>query len=225
LFQGFVKTNPLLDDTTPENPIRRFVITPQIFQVIKSSLMDPEIEEMPTDYLRGLDFKIAKSQKGDYADYSTSGWARKESALNSDEQAAIEQHGLFNLTEFLPKKPSDSEQRIIKEMFEASVDGRPYDADKWGAYFKPWGLDVGTNTKREDTTESYTPAPKALPPSKPVIKSEPAPVATESAPWEDDVATAEQSFTKPATPAPAAPAGNDKATDILAMIRARQKTA
>ena len=223
LFQGFVKTNPLSDDTTPENPIRRFTITPQIFQVIKSSLMDPEIEEMPTDYLRGLDFKIVKTQKGGYADYSTSGWARKESALNSDEQAAVEQHGLFNLSEFLPKKPSDSEQRIIKEMFEASVDGRPYDADKWGAYFKPWGLDVGTNTKREDTAESHTPAPKATP--APVAKAAPAPAA-ESAPWEDDVAQAEQSFTKPAAPTPAASTGgSDKATDILAMIRARQKTA
>lgn len=219
LFQGFVKTNPLTDDTTPENPIRRFVITPQIFQVIKSSLMNPEIEEMPTDYLKGLNFNIIKSSKGGYADYSTSGWARRETALSEDEQAAVEQHGLFNLKEFLPKKPSDAEQRIMKEMFEASVDGRPYDAEKWGAYFKPWGLDVGTNTKREDTTESYTPAPVAKPASKPA-----APVAVETPPWEDDVATAEKSFTKPSTPAPAATpsAGNDKATDILAMIRARQ---
>jgi len=220
LFQGFVKTNPLSDDTTPENPIRRFVITPQIFQVIKSSLMNPEIEEMPTDYLKGLNFNITKSSKGGYADYSTSGWARRETALSEDEQAAVEQHGLFNLKEFLPKKPSDAEQRIMKEMFEASVDGRPYDAERWGAYFKPWGLDVGTNTKREDTTESYTPAPKATP--APMAK----PAATETPPWEDDVAQAEKSFVKPAAPQPAATpapsAGNDKATDILAMIRARQ---
>ena len=221
LFQGFVKTNPLAEDTVPENPIRRFNITPQIFQVIKSSLMDPEIEELPTDYLRGLDFKIAKTQKGDYADYSTSGWARKESALNAEDQAAIEQYGLFKLTDFLPKKPSDSEQRIIKEMFEASVDGRPYDADKWGAYFKPWGLDVGNNTKREDDTQSYTPVPKSEP--APQSKSS---TVDEPAPWEDDVATTEQTFVKPAATAPtASTGGGDKATDILAMIRARQKTA
>ena len=217
LFQGFVKTNPLADDTTPENPIRRFVITPQIFQVIKSSLMDPEIEELPTDYLRGLDFKIVKTSKGGYADYSTSGWARKETALTEDEQAAIEQHGLFNLKEFLPKKPSEAEQRIMKEMFEASVDGRPYDAERWGAYFKPWGLDVGTNTKREDTAES-APAPRAT-------HSQPQPAQTAAAPWEDEVSKAEESFSKPATQ-PAPTAGNEKANDILAMIRSRQaKTA
>ena len=226
LFQGFVKTNPLADDTTPENPIRRFVITPQIFQVIKSSLMNPEIEEMPTDYSKGLNFNIIKGSKGGYADYSTSGWARRETSLTEAEQVAIEQHGLFNLKEFLPKKPSDAEQRIMKEMFEASVDGRPYDAEKWGAYFKPWGLDVGNKTKREDTDESYTPAAKPAPVSKPVTKIEQAiPVATETPPWEEEVAQAEQSFTKPAAPAPASTGGNDKATDILAMIRARQKTA
>jgi hypothetical protein len=118
----------------------------------------------------------------------------------------------------LPKKPSDAEQRIMKEMFEASVDGRPYDAERWGAYFKPWGLDVGTNTKREDTTESYTPVTRPVATPQPAATS----VATEAAPWEDEVAVAEQSFTKPAAPAPSTSAGNDKATDILAMIRARQ---
>jgi hypothetical protein len=215
LFQGFVKANPLADDTTPENPIRRFVITPQIFQVIKSSLMNPEIEELPTDYLKGLNFNIAKSSKGGYADYSTSGWARRETALSEDEQAIIDQHGLFNLKEYLPKKPSDAEQRIIKEMFEASVDGRPYDAERWGAYFKPWGLDVGTNTKREDTAESHTPAVRPAP----VAQAAP---AAETAPWdEEETATATQEVKIP-TSAPAATGGNDKATDILAMIRARQ---
>ena len=44
LFQGFVKINPLSDDTTPENPIRRFTITPQVFNIIKSALTNPEID-------------------------------------------------------------------------------------------------------------------------------------------------------------------------------------
>ena len=70
LFQGFVRQNPLGDDKAPANPIRRFVISPQIFTIIKSSLMDPEMEELPTDYLRGLDFNIKKTSKGGYADYS-----------------------------------------------------------------------------------------------------------------------------------------------------------
>ena len=123
LFQGFVRQNPLGDDKTPANPIRRFVISPQIFAIIKASIMDPEMEELPTDYMRGLDFNVKKTSKGGYADYSTSNWARKESALTELELAAIESHGLYNLTDFLPKKPGEAELRIMKEMFEASVDG------------------------------------------------------------------------------------------------------
>ncbi|MFM7983788.1 MAG: molybdopterin-binding protein, partial [Candidatus Fonsibacter sp.] len=40
IFQGFVRENPLADDKTPENPIRRFIIGPQIFTTIKGALAD-----------------------------------------------------------------------------------------------------------------------------------------------------------------------------------------
>ena len=217
LFQGFVRQNPLTEDKTPENPIRRFVISPQIFTIIKSSLMDPEIEELPTDYMRGLDFRIVKTKKGDYADYSTSGWARKESALSEVEQAATDAHGLFNLREFLPKKPSEAEVRIIRELFEASVDGRPYDPDRWGAYYKPWGLQVAGATARDEVDEE---APRARATSKPVQSAPVKPSASEDTPpWEDETPIKEVKVTAPAS------GGSDKAQDILAMIRARQTKA
>lgn len=201
LFQGFVRQNPLGDDTTPANPIRRFVISPQIFTIIKSSLMDPEIEELPCDYVRGLDFNIRKTKKGDYADYNTSSWARKESPLTAAEQAAIEAHGLFNLADFLPKKPSEAEVRVIKEMFEASVDGRAYDVDKWGAYYRPYGIDAPANAtqQREEVAPVRAAAPKV----------------EETTPWEAEEDA--QPVTIPKT------TSSDKAADILAMIRARQQ--
>jgi len=201
LFQGFVRQNPIGEDNTPANPIRRFVISPQIFQTIKSSLMDPEMEELPTDYMRGLDFNIKKTTKGQYADYSTSSWSRKETALTEVEQAAIEAHGLFNLADFLPKKPSESELRVIKEMFEASVDGRPYDTDKFGAYYRPYGVDAPAGTPAPapaPAAEVATPAETSTP-SEPVVETAPA----------------------VETPSEANPS-SDKANDILAMIRARQ---
>ena len=77
IFQGFVTENGLKEDSLPENPIRRFIIGPQIFQLIKSALLDPDMEELPTDYTAGVDFRIAKTSKGGYADYSTSNWARR----------------------------------------------------------------------------------------------------------------------------------------------------
>jgi hypothetical protein len=83
--------------------------------------MDPELENLPTDYENGLDFTISKTSKGGYADYSTSKWARRETSLASSDLEAIEKYGLFNLTDFLPKKPGETELKVIKEMFEASV--------------------------------------------------------------------------------------------------------
>ena len=203
LFQGFVRQNPLSDDRAPDNPIRRFVISPQIFAIIKSSLMDPEIEELPTDYMRGLDFRITKATKGGYADYSTSGWARKESPLTEVERAAIDAHNLYNLRDFLPKKPSEAEGRIIREMFEASIDGRQYDPDKWAAYYKPWGLQAPQSSHGDQVDHDAASAP--------------AKKQVETPPWEDEPTPVKEVK----QPQPAA-AASDKTQDILAMIRARQ---
>jgi len=210
IFQGFVRQNPLGDDKTPANPIRRFVISPQIIPIVKSGLLDPEIMELPTDYTRGLDFNIKKSSKGGYADYSTSNWARRETALTEAEQTAIEAHGLFDLSTFLPKKPGEAELRIMKEMFEASVDGQPYDNERWGQYYRPWGLDAPAGSASESAS---------LP-----VRTAPAP-ASNLPDWEGDVAAAEASFTSAPVVVPAASASSDKAQDILAMIRSRQKAA
>ncbi len=205
LFQGFVRQNPIGDDKTPANPIRRFIISPQIIPIVKAGLMDPEIMELPTDYMRGLDFTVKKTSKGGYADYSTSNWSRRESALTEAEQAAIAAHGLFSLADFLPKKPTAAELNIIKEMFEASVDGQPYDTERWGQYYRPWGIDAPTGTQA---------APAALP-----VRT--APAATSLPAWEEDVAAAEESFAASPVVVPAS-TSSDKAQDILAMIRARQ---
>lgn len=141
LMQGFVRENPIDKDkeNLPENPIRRFIMGSQIFNLVKAALMDPELEHIPTDYEHGLDFIIAKSLKANYADYNTSTWSRKESTLTEAELSAIEQHGLFNLKDFLGKKPDAATLQAMTEMFEASVDGQPYDLERWGQFFKPFG--------------------------------------------------------------------------------------
>jgi hypothetical protein len=215
LYQGFVRANPMGDDQTPTNPIRRFVISPQIQTVIKASLMDPELEELPTDYQRGLDFNIKKTSKGGYADYSTSNWARKESPLTEAELAAIEAHGLFNLSDFLPKKPSEAELRIIKEMFEASVDGRPYDNDKWGAYYRPYGLEAPAGAAAHHTESAGTSSPAA----PKVVDYEPTHGGHAQAPV-DDIPPFE--VDAPIEVPAQASTSSDKAQDILAMIRQRQ---
>ena len=200
IFQGFVVEDPIREDKIPENPIRRFIIGPQIYQIIRSALMDPELDELPTDYLKGLDFRIAKTSKGGFADYSTSKWSRRERALTDIEKAAIDSHGLYNLSDFLPKKPTDVELKVMKEMFEASVDGEAYDLERWGQYFKPAGLGSATG-------DPHKPAPVKAAPVEDQLDDEPAAVVSAPA----------------ATAAPVSTDGASKAQDILAMIRNRQK--
>ena len=207
IFQGFVRENPMTDEKTPENPIRRFIIGPQLFTLIKSALMDPELEELPTDYLRGVDFRIKKTSKGGYADYSTSQWSRKERSLTDEEKAAVDSHGLFDLSDFLPKKPTEVELKVMKEMFEASVDGEAYDMDRWGQYFKPAGMSQNTgdpNKAYTPKTETATPTPEVAPAAAPVAEAAPAPAAE-------------------AAPAEGGDSAN-RAQDILAMIRNRQQS-
>ena len=196
IFQGFVKDDPIGEETTPENPIRRFIIGPQIFQIIKGALMDPDMEDLPTDSVNGVDFRIIKTSKGGYADYSTSTWSRKSTPLTEDENKAIESNTLFNLNDFLPKKPGEVEVKVMKEMFEASVDGEAYDQDKFGQYFRPAGL--SSRTGDPVTPKAETPAPAAEVKAQPVTE------------------------TKQEAPKPTAESSG-KAEDILAMIRARQQ--
>jgi len=205
IFQGFVTTNPLAEDTTPENPIRRFIIGPQIFNIIRSALMDPEMEEMPTDYVKGVDFRITKTTKGGYADYSTSKWSRRERALDEAERAAIDTNGLHNLGDFRPKEPTEAEVKIIAELFAKSVEGEAYDLEQYGQYFRPAGMAYQGKPQVAVPTASApaaTPVAEAAPTAAPVTESAPAP--------------------QPA--AATAPAGDSakRAEDILKLIRSRQ---
>ena len=210
LFQGFVVDSSYKEDgTPPANPIRRFIIGSQIFNIIKAALMDPDMEEMPTDSVRGVDFRITKSSKGGYADYNTSNWARRERALGDEELAAIKQHGPFDLKSFLPKKPGEVELKVIKEMFEASVDGEPFDMEKWGQYYKPSGYNAPAGGASKPA------APKAVP--------APVPEAPADQPWDEDVAGAEKSFAAEPAVEAAPSAASSRAQDILAAIRNRNK--
>lgn len=212
LFQGFVKENPIAEESIPENPIRRFIIGPQIYSVIKAALMDTEIEVIPTDYDRGLDFSITKTSKGGFADYSTSKWSRKETALNGNERSAIDTHGLFDLKSFLPKRPNASELAILSEMFEASVDGQAYDPDRWANHFKPAGLQTGSGEAASDEDNKSSTKAKFAP--KPAVSKS---AEVETPPFDVDETPAV------ADTAPKATTSNARAEDILQMIRNRQK--
>ena len=228
LFQGFVRQDPK-NNPAPENPIRRFMISPQIFTLIKNSLMDPEIKDLPTDIVKGLDFRISKQTKGGYADYTNSSWSRNESALTDDELAAIAnpEFGLSDLASFLPPKPTEEVQKVIREMFEASVDGEAYDPERWAAYFTPKGI------AKTDKAQAATAATAAVTPAASAVTTatveaahvEVAPAVVEEAPFVPDTPVVAEAVVEAVVETPAAEepvANSQKAQDILAMIRSRQ---
>lgn len=217
IAQGFVRESPLKEENVPENPIRRFIISPQVQPLLLAVYKDPEIEELPTDFNRGLDFFFRKEPKAGskWADYSSSGWARKESSLTEAELEAIEKYGISDLSEFLPKKPGPDELRVIKEMFEASVDGQLYDPDRWGEFYGP-----KKKEEREDG-ESTTPTAKSFVPSaKTIAKSET--VEEDAAPWDNEEVEAPRVSSSPVV-ADAPKSKNPRAEEILAMIANRKK--
>jgi hypothetical protein len=210
LYQGLVVTSPFQEEDAPENPIRRFVINTQIHNIIKSALMDPDFGDyLPTDYDQGVDFRITKTKKGQYADYTTSNWARKSRSLDQAERDAITEHGLFELKDFLPKKPSEEELRIIFEMFEASVDGELYDPERFADYYRPYGMDA----------PNAGPSDRAAKASTPRVES----ATTKSMEADDEDYDETTTATQPVETPKQSSGGGKDAKDILAAIRARKE--
>jgi len=211
--QGFVKQNPMPETESPENPIRKFIIGPQIFAIIKAGLMDPEMAENPSpvDYINGIDFIVAKTSKGGYADYGTSKWARKESSLTDDMLAAIEKYGLVDLSTYLPKRPTEEQLAVMFDMFQDSLEGRPYDPDKYSQHFKPQGFDAadGGEGIRSRTTYPVSPARASIPVAPAKVEDEPQEEVVAETP---KVAPATQSTNATLTP-----------QEILAKLRNRNK--
>lgn len=212
LFQGFVTQNPNKDDNTPENPIRRFIINPSVFDVVKGILMRQDLENSPTDYDNGRDFYLSKTSKGGYANYASSSWSMKERPLTSEERDAIDRHGLYNLSQFLPKKPDEAGVQAIIELFHASVNEEMYDMDRWGQYFKPNGMRTDSNGGDGSAAAASASPPQQGSPSA-VTASSIMNKISKPVPQDDEVPF----DTAPATPKMQTP------DDILAAIRRRQQ--
>lgn len=161
LYQGLVVRSDLVEDETPENPIRRFTLGAQIHKIIDAYVKEPDLQYSPTDFENGVDFKINKKQNGQWADYSTSSFSvAGPRALNDSEISAIDEYGLFSLKDFLPKEPDADHLNAIQEMFEASVNGEAYDPDRFAEFYRPRGLKYESKgTSNSSSSDDESPAP------------------------------------------------------------------
>lgn len=205
IMQGFVPENPLVEENPPANPIRRFSIGRQLFEIIRSGIVDPDLEASPDDFDNGYDFYLKKMIKPGtkHGDYTTSKWAARSRSLSAQEREAIDTYGLTDLREFLPKKPTAKQTEMLFDMFKASLEEDLYDANKWGDLpWRPRGLDNNVVPKQDASTDDSDN-------DKPVTRK----AVTQPVEEKKTVASTDA----------AAPAASARVEDILAKIRSQKK--
>ena len=215
LLQGFVVASDLKEETPPANPIRRFVVFPSIFKIIEKSIMDSEMENSPDDYVGGRDFKITRTKPGQWADYTTSSWSFRTRPLNEAETVAIQQHGLFNLSQFRGAEPDANGIAMIRQMFHESLDGKPFDFAAYGHLYRAYGNGQST----EDAAAAAIAATAAAPATP--VAGTPAPRVVHAA--EEPASVHEAASPAAATVAP--DGGKPNVQDILDRVRRKTATA
>ena len=126
---------------------------PAVFKQIQAAFQSGDLEEVPYEFKGGYNFRIKKTKSGQYASYSTSSFAPKQSSLDED---VIEQINLYNLADFRGQKP---DRATVEALLVA---------DQTGASF---------NDGSDDSDDTPAPAPAPAP----AAKAAPAPVAEEAA--------------------------------------------
>lgn len=178
LYQGFVIDSEV-DEEAPETPIRRFIISKSIHQIIENGLMDEDMLNDPTDFQNGTDFRIRKvNGSSGFADYKGSGFARKETSLTDEQIQALEDYDLYDLKTFLPNEPNAEQLLMIEEMFEESLRPNSQFKLKWASYLKPFKLELTDAEKEMYIEGNGTPPPAA-------VTSESADSATSDVPWNE----------------------------------------
>jgi hypothetical protein len=103
-----------------ENPVRLIMLGPKIFKLIQASFASGDLEENPTDFSAGYDFRIKKSKQGQFADYTLSKFAPKQSAISEQLLQNLELH---NLADWRTRR---IERDAMELMIQADLTGSSY---------------------------------------------------------------------------------------------------
>ncbi len=109
-----------------ENPVRLISITTKLYKVIESAIVKGEFDDMPYDMTNGFDFNIYKTKQGEYADYTTSAFARKSTPVDD----ALLQRQAFSLYDLKNYRFQKIEQLQMEAMIEAFLTGKTWEEKK-----------------------------------------------------------------------------------------------
>jgi hypothetical protein len=112
---------PIKDD---ENPVRLIMLGPKIFKLIQASFASGDLEENPTDFKAGYDFRIKKSKQGQFADYTLSKFAPKQTAISDELLSNLE---LINLADWRTRR---IDRDAMELMIQADLTGASYAENK-----------------------------------------------------------------------------------------------
>ena len=128
IAQGLIVSSPFEYPIKPdENPIRLVSFTVKLYKTIEAKIVKGDMDEMPTDPVNGYDFSINKTKQGEYADYTTSDFARRSTAIPEDLLARVELYDLKNY------RYAKIEREQMEAMIEAFLTGKSYEDSKESA--------------------------------------------------------------------------------------------
>ena len=128
IVQGVIISTPFeYPIKADENPVRMLSLGPKLYKVIEAKIVKGDLEEMPYDMVNGYNFRINKTHQGEYADYTTSDFARKSTGIPESFLPNLE---LYDLKNFRYGK---IEREQMEAMIEAFLTGRAYEAEQAAA--------------------------------------------------------------------------------------------
>lgn len=174
-YQGFVVKPGISEENPPENPIRIFPIMKKLHKNIYNAIMDEEepFDRLPCgnftmddiqafvdgdldddqaekflDKLMGYNYRLKKTKQGDWPEWTNSSFMRTEpSSLDEDQLSAIAEHGLHDLREKLPTRPTEEQYEVMREMMQVSID-RAFGRDE-GLWNPEWEQPSGMKPFRK----------------------------------------------------------------------------
>lgn len=118
ISQVLVIDSPVEHDA--EQLVKLMDFGPAIFNLIQAAFKSGDLEEAPYELKGGYNFRIKKTKSGEYASYSTSSFAPKQTNVADDVIAALE---LYNLSDYRTPKTSREqlEAMLLADQTGASV--------------------------------------------------------------------------------------------------------